>query len=173
MALIKLVGITVVCFRHCSFTAGLIWNFKVDWEIAGVKTHQETLSPPQAHLQPSACTVQEPGTTTLLACGLLRVGTLFRAILEPPLTQAESWWVYSRPGRNFSSFPATYFTFFTLCPSWLIFSVSPETVKKMRGTCVPGRLGKKILIGVFMPGGQRIMRSMSVVFVLCFPLQNP
>lgn len=171
MALIKLVGINVVCIRHCSFTAGLIWNFKVDWEIAGVKTHQETLSPPQAHLQPSACTVQEPGTTTLLACGLLRVGTLFRAILEPPLTQAESWWVYSRPGRNFSSFPATYFTFFTLCPSWLIFLCVPRNREKDERYLVGW--GRKFWLAVFMPGGQRIMRSVSVVFVLCFPLQNP
>lgn len=28
--------------------AVLIWNFKVDWETADVKTHKKTLNPPQA-----------------------------------------------------------------------------------------------------------------------------
>lgn len=60
MALIKLGGVAVVCIKHCCFMAVLIGNLKVDWEIADVKTHQESLSPSQADLQPSACTVQEP-----------------------------------------------------------------------------------------------------------------
>lgn len=80
MVLIKLVGVTTACIKHCSFTAVLIWNFKVDWEAADVKTHKDTLSPPQADLQPSALLCKNPDTATLAACVLPRMRTLYSCL---------------------------------------------------------------------------------------------
>lgn len=49
MVLIKMVHITKAYVQPCFFTAVLIRNFKVDKEVADVKTHKETVLPPSFH----------------------------------------------------------------------------------------------------------------------------
>lgn len=60
MVLIKVAGITEACVKPCSFTAALIWDLRVDWAIADVKTHKETLLPPKLLCSPQPELCKEP-----------------------------------------------------------------------------------------------------------------
>lgn len=71
------------------------------------------LGPGQVGARPVLC--EGPGPAVLAACAWMRIAMLCPALLETPtLAEAECREVYSRPGRGFISFPAAYFTLYSV-----------------------------------------------------------